>query len=61
MVRGLTSPFTTLLSVPFGSDEAAKALATSRADAACAVDPEPTEIVPGRTIRCFHPEIDLIA
>jgi peptide/nickel transport system ATP-binding protein len=32
-----------------------------RADAACAMDPAATEVMPGRTISCFHPELDLIA
>ena len=32
-----------------------------RADAACARDPEETSIVPGRALRCFHPQLDLVA
>ncbi len=33
----------------------------TRADTACVVEPEAREMIPGRTIRCFHPELDLIA
>jgi peptide/nickel transport system ATP-binding protein len=32
-----------------------------RADAACLQDPAITEPVPGQAIRCFHPELDLVA
>jgi peptide/nickel transport system ATP-binding protein len=33
----------------------------TRADAACVVEPEAREVVAGRSIRCFHPELDLTA
>jgi peptide/nickel transport system ATP-binding protein len=32
-----------------------------RADAVCATDPAATEAAPGRTIRCFHPELEAVA
>jgi peptide/nickel transport system ATP-binding protein len=47
-----------LLSLPEGC---AFRTRCDRADALCAVDPSPAEIVPGRAISCRHPELDLIA
>ena len=32
-----------------------------RADAACAADPPESSTVPGRALRCFHPQLDFAA
>jgi peptide/nickel transport system ATP-binding protein len=47
-----------LLNLPVGCAFRARC---ARADEMCAKDPPTTEPIPGHALRCFHPQLEMVA